>query len=100
METDDNQAGGGTWSDNLKKMAEKFQLPGLDLAALLEWQRKDMEALVEANRQAYAGIAALVERRGEFLHEALAQWQAAIRDGGSAEGLAKQADAAKLGVEK
>ena len=66
MEADSKQPGGGMWTDDLRKLAEKFQPPGLDIAALIEWQRKDMETLVEANRQAYAGVTALVERRNEI----------------------------------
>ncbi|MBR1237047.1 phasin family protein [Bradyrhizobium sp. AUGA SZCCT0182] len=100
MEADSKQPGGAMWSDDLRKFAEKFQTPGLDIAALIEWQRKDMETLVEANRQAYAGVAALVERRNEILQETLAQWQAAIKDASGADSLTKQAEAAKLGVEK
>ncbi|MBR1228024.1 MULTISPECIES: phasin family protein [unclassified Bradyrhizobium] len=100
MEADSKQPGGAMWSDDLRKFAEKFQTPGLDIAALIEWQRKDMETLVEANRQAYTGVAALVERRNEILQETLAQWQAAIKDASGADSLTKQAEAAKLGVEK
>jgi len=43
-----------------KKLIEKFQLPSLDIDALIDWQRKDMEALTEANRQVSEGIKALV----------------------------------------
>jgi phasin family protein len=100
MEDDSRRPGDGMWSGDLGKLVEKFQMPGFDIAALIEWQRKDMEALIEANRQAYAGVTALVERRNEILQETLAQWQAAIKDATGADGLAKQAEAAKLGVEK
>ena len=97
---DDSRQSGGMWPGDLRKLVEKFQTPGFDIAALIEWQRKDMEALIEANRQAYAGVTALVERRNEILQETLAQWQAAIKDATGADGLAKQAEVAKLGVEK
>ena len=100
MEADSKQPGSGTWTDDLRRLAEKFQTPGLDIAALIEWQRKDMETLVEANRQAYEGVRALIERRNEILQETLAQWQAAIKDATGADGLARQAEAAKAGVEK
>jgi hypothetical protein len=44
MATDDKQsdaAGTGAmpWLGDLKKMAEKFALPGFDIAAFVEWQR-------------------------------------------------------------
>lgn len=88
------------WLDEMKKQADKFRLPGIDLAALAEWQRKDMEALAEANRQAYEGIKTLVARRNEILQETLAQWQAAMKDIASADGMSKQAETAKQSVEK
>ena len=88
------------WLDDIKKLTEKFQLPGIDVAALVDWQRKDLETLVEANRQAYEGVRALIERRNEILKEKLAQWQAAVKDATSSEAIAKQAEAGKQGVEK
>lgn len=88
------------WLDDLKKLVEKFQLPGIDVAALVDWQRRDMEALAEANRQASEGIKALVERRNEILQETLAQWQSAVKDATSIDGMSKQADAVRQGVEK
>ena len=84
----------------LSKLADTFKLPGLDVAALIEWQRKDMEALVEANRQTYAGISAVVERRNEILQETLAQLQAAIGNWMSVDGLTKQAEASGLSIQK
>jgi hypothetical protein len=80
------------WLNDIKKLTEKFQLPGVDVAALVDWQRKDLETLVEANRQAYEGVRALIERRNEILKETLAQWQAAVKDATSSEAIAKQAE--------
>ena len=88
------------WLDDIKKLTEKFQLPGIDVAALVDWQRKDLETLVEANRQAYEGVRALIERRNEILQETLAQWQAAVKDATSSEAIAKQAEAGKQGVQQ
>jgi len=88
------------WLDDIKKLTEKFQLPGVDVAALVDWQRKDLETLVEANRQAYDGVRALIERRNEILQETLAQWQAAVKDATSSEAIAKQAEAGKEGVQQ
>ena len=86
--------------DDIKKLTEKFQLPGIDVAALVDWQRKDLETLVEANRQAYEGVRALIERRNEILQETFAEFQAAVKDATSSEAIAKQAEAGKQGVEK
>ena len=75
-------------------------MPNVDIDALIDWQRKDMEALAEMNRQASEGLKALVERRNEILRETLAEWQAAVKDATSAEAMSKRAEAAKQGVEK
>jgi phasin family protein len=83
--------------DDLKKLIDKY--PGVDVAALADWQRKDMEALAEANRQAFEGMKALIDRRSEILQETLAQWQATVKDATSAEAMSKQAEAVQ-GVEK
>jgi phasin family protein len=105
MESDSKQPTGADanampWLNDLKKLIEKFQLPGVDVAALVEWQRKDMEALAEANRQASEGIKALVERRNEILQETLAQWQAALKDATSTDAMSKQAEAVRQGVQQ
>lgn len=109
MGTDSNNSDNGfaammPWLDSFKQMAEKYKLPNVDIAALIDWQRKDMEALVEANRQANEGIRALIERRNEILGETFAEWQAAVQNlAGNmtgADALSKQADIAKQGVEK
>jgi len=104
--TDETGKAGGAgmdplrWLDDLKQMAEKYRLPGIDIAALTEWQRKDMEALVEANKQASEGIRALIERRNEILRDAFAQWQGAMKDVANPDALTRQADVAKQNVEK
>jgi phasin family protein len=105
MESDRRQptgpdAGAFPGFEDLKKLIEKFQLPSLDIDALIDWQRKDMEALTEASQQASEGIKALVARRNEILRETLAEWQAAVKDATSAEAISKRADVAKQGIEK
>ena len=101
METDSRQSTGPfPGFEDMKKLMERFQLPNLDIDALIDWQRKDMEALTEMNRQASEGIKALVERRNEILRETLAEWQAAVKDATSAEAMSKRAEAAKQGMQK
>lgn len=86
--------------DDLTKLVQGLKLPNIDMQALAEWQRKDMETLAEANSQAYEGIQALVSRRNEILRETLAQWQDALKNPVGKDGLAGQADAAKAGVQQ
>ena len=86
--------------EDLGKLIEQFKLPGVDVNALVEWQRKDLESLAEANRQAYDGIKALVERRNEILQETLAQWQEALKSAADKDVLARQSEAAKQSVKQ
>jgi phasin family protein len=104
MATDSGKSSGADtgmpWLDDFQKLMGTFKLPVVDVATLIDWQRKDMEALAEANRQAYEGIKALIERRNDILRETLAQWQAAMRDATSVDAMSKQAETARQGVEK
>ena len=86
--------------DELVKLLERLRLPGVDADALVEWQRKDLDALAEANRQAYAGIKALAERRDEILRDTLVQWQEALKNVVGNDALAKQAEVAKQGLQQ
>jgi hypothetical protein len=83
---------------DLGKLVGRLQLPGIDLKAIVDSQRKDMEALAEANRQAYEGIKALAQRRNEILQEVLAEWQAAMKDATGKDAVSKNAERAKQGV--
>ena len=85
---------------DLGKLVGNFKLPGVDVKAIVESQRKDMEALAEANRQAYEGIKALAKRRNEILQEALSEWQAAMKDATGKDAISKNAERAKQGVKQ
>lgn len=89
----EGDAGGWFFS----KLMEKYPLPGIDLAAVIEGQQKDIEALGEANRLAGEGIKALIARRDAMLQQAFADWQAAIQNNAGAEVLA---EVARHGLEK
>jgi len=85
---------------DLGKLVGNFKMPGVDVKAIVESQRKDMEALAEANRQAYEGIKALAKRRNEILQEALGEWQAAMKDATGKDAMSKNAERAKQGVKQ
>jgi phasin family protein len=61
------------------KIFERFKVPGVDLSALAESGRKDMEALVEANKAAYQGLQALARKQTEMLTEAMSKIQEAAK---------------------
>jgi len=84
---------------DLGKTLGRFKLPGIDIAAILESQRQDMETLAEANRQAYEGIKALAERRNQMLKEAFGKWQEAMKGASGTEIITKQAELARQGLQ-
>ena len=94
------KSGGLPSLGDLGKLVEKFKVPGIDIGAIVDSQRKDMEALAEANKQAYEGIKALAKRRNEILQEALAEWQEAMKDATGKDAMSRNAERAKKGVQQ
>ena len=56
---------------NMATMLEQFRMPGVDMASMVEAQRKNVEALVEANRLAYQGMQAMVQKQTEMFTRAM-----------------------------
>jgi phasin family protein len=79
------------------KLLQQYKIPGVDFAALLEREKRNIEALTKANRIAFEGWHALAQRQSEILQETMAQTFAAARQDGSAK---KPADLARQGFEK
>ena len=71
------KAAGGAATPTMAKIAET--LKELDLTGvagkLVEGRRKDLEAIVQANKKSYAGIQAVVQRQTAMLKDAIGQWQ-------------------------
>ena len=92
------------WDVDFTKMLSEFKLPGVDLDAVLQAQRKNIEALTAANRTAAEGLQAFARRQSEILRQNLAELQAqfssAVTAGAPEEKLAKQTDLAKAAFEK
>ncbi len=53
------------------KILGNFKVPGLDVDAIVASQRKNIEALTQANHRAYEGLQAVVKRQGEILHQTM-----------------------------
>ena len=61
------------------KTMEQFKLPGLDMAAIMESRRKDLEALMAANQTALQGMQTLGEKQAEILTTTLTELQALVK---------------------
>ena len=65
---------------DITQMLQQFKVPGVDLSALIDARRKDIEALAEANRQAFEGMQAIATRQAEILQQTMSEWQAAAKN--------------------
>jgi phasin family protein len=77
-------------------MSQQFRLPGVDFAALVDREQKNIAALTKANRIAFEGWHRLVRRQAEMLQETMKK---VIADAGQ-EDAKKRAGLAKEGFEK
>jgi hypothetical protein len=68
----------GTPFIDVTKLLEKFKLPGIDINAIDQAQRKDVEALTKANQIVYESMLALARRVAEILTQAMSEWQGAV----------------------
>jgi phasin family protein len=60
---------------DINQLMQQFRIPGVDVSAMLEARRKDIEALVAANREAYEGMQMLGQRQAEMLRDVMPEWQ-------------------------
>lgn len=85
------------------RMLEQLQVPGVDVKSLADAQRKNVEALTQANQQAFAGLQALAARQAELLQAAAAGMQNAMQQmqsGNPGEAAGTQLELARRTFEK
>ena len=88
---------------DVKAMMAQFKMPGVDMAAIVEARRKDIEALVEANTASFAAMQAMAAKQTEMLTEAMQGMQSAAKDMAAGKATADaghQADVVRKGFEK
>ncbi len=89
--------------NDLSKYFPQAKMPEMDPAALMETQKKNMDALVEANKAAASGYQDLFKKQMSVFEETMeeARKQAATLDGTMSPDVAqKQTDYAKAAFEK
>ena len=86
---------------DVTKMMEQFKMPGIDMTAIVQAQRKGIESLVEANTAAVQSMQALAKRQTEMMTEAMQDMQHAAKNGiGGMTDPTKQAELVRKGFEK
>ena len=66
---------------NIEQMLEQFKVPGMDVSAILESERKNFEALQEAGRAMSEGWQTLAAQQREIFEGAVKRWQDSLAQG-------------------
>jgi phasin family protein len=89
---------------DVSKAFAGFQLPGLDVESIVAAQRKNLEALTQANQLAVEGVQALARRQVELAREAVDEVSSLVREwtqpGAPEDRIVKNAEYAKQAFEK
>jgi len=64
---------------DIVKLLEHYKLPGIDVAAIVDMRRKDIEALMTANRVALEGAQSVGQKQVEILRSTLDQLSSLIQ---------------------
>jgi phasin family protein len=89
---------------DVQKIFADFKVPGVDMEALLNAQKKNIAALTQANQHAVEGMQALAQRQVEIMQQAMKSAADAAKEvvaaGGPKEAAAKQAELATAAFEQ
>ncbi|SEP86753.1 phasin family protein [Ectothiorhodospira magna] len=72
------------YMDQMNELMRQFKMPNVDMSALMELQRKNVEAMVAANRTMMESSEALMKRQTEMLTQAMNEATEMARTMGSA----------------
>ena len=84
---------------DLQTMMSQFSVPGVDLASVVESRRKDIDALVAANRAVLETAQSLAQKQTEMMMQAMQDIQQAARDASGGDP-GKISTSARAAVEK
>lgn len=85
------------------KAADQFKFPGLDAQALVDYQKRNLEAMASANKIALEGAQAVLRRQAEILRQAVEETSKAFSElnaaGTPQDKIVKQVELAKEAYE-
>ena len=89
---------------DFQKAFSEYKIPGVDGNIILESQKKNVEALAQANKVALEGMQAVFKRQAEILGQAMEEMQATFKDlaaaGEPQDKVAQQTELVKDAIEK
>ena len=84
--------------DDIAKLAQQFNLPGVDLDAVLKGRRKDVEALLAVGSIAQGGVQSLAQKQADMLRASVEDLRSVLSAPAGADG--GKLDAARQVAEK
>ena len=72
--------------DDIAKLAQQYKLPGVDIDAVLQGRRKDVETLLEVSRIAQSGAESLAQKQAEMLRASLEDLRSVLSTQATTEG--------------
>jgi phasin family protein len=88
---------------DITKIMQQFELPGVDMSKVVESYRKDIAALVESNKTAWAAMQAISAKQTEMLKETMKTIQEAsvsAAKSAAANDVTKQGDIVRKACDK
>lgn len=67
-------------NEQVQKMFGQFKLPNVDMSALMDAQKKNLDALAAANKATIEGAQELMKRQAEILQEAMTEASTLAKD--------------------
>lgn len=67
-------------AEEFAKIASQYQVPGLDPKAVLDTQRKNLDALSAANKAAFEGMQSVAKKQAELLQTAMDEAAGAVKE--------------------
>ena len=83
---------------DIAKLAQQYKLPGIDIDAVLQGRRKDVETLLEVGRIAQSGAESLAQKQAEMLRASLEDLRSVLSAQANTEG--GKPDAVRQAAEK
>lgn len=89
---------------DLSKVMADFKMPGVDMEDVISAQRRNIDAVTQANRLAFEGMQAVMRRQQEVAQQMLTEMQASMKElmaqSAPEEKVAKQTELLQANFEK
>jgi phasin family protein len=76
---------------DVAKFMEQFKMPGIDMPAIIEARRNDIQAVVDANKAAFESMQAMGRKQSEMFTQTMQTIQEAAKNAGQGVGMADPA---------